>query len=57
MNFQGEKIIEFFLHVLENEESGKVQALLCIGISKLMLSGMITEDRVRQAHVNSSQMY
>lgn len=35
------------MHLLENEESDKVQALLCIGISKLMLSGMITDDRVR----------
>ena len=44
---KGDRIVEFLLHVLENEESEKVQALLCVGISKLMLSGMITDERVR----------
>ncbi|TCD67325.1 hypothetical protein EIP91_000246 [Steccherinum ochraceum] len=47
----GERIIEFILHVLENEESEKVQALLCVGISKLMLSGMITEEKVLKSLV------
>ncbi|KAI0090375.1 nuclear condensing complex subunit [Irpex rosettiformis] len=42
----GERIIEFLLHILDNEESDKVQALLCVGIAKLMLSGMISDDRV-----------
>ncbi|PCH39141.1 hypothetical protein WOLCODRAFT_110578 [Wolfiporia cocos MD-104 SS10] len=42
----GERIVNFLLHLLENEEAEKVQALLCIGISKLMLSGMITDDRL-----------
>jgi condensin complex subunit 3 len=39
-------IINFLLHVLSNEESEKVQALLCIGIAKLLLAGMIGEERV-----------
>lgn len=43
---QGQRIVDFLLHLLENEESEKVQALLCAGVSKLMLSGMITDDRV-----------
>ncbi|THH31051.1 hypothetical protein EUX98_g3136 [Antrodiella citrinella] len=47
----GERIVEFLLHILENEESEKVQALLCVGISKLMLSGMITDDRVLRSLV------
>ncbi|KAH8101082.1 nuclear condensing complex subunit [Cristinia sonorae] len=47
----GDRIVEFLLHVLENEESEKVQALLCVGISKLMLSGMITDDRVLRSLV------
>lgn len=38
--------MEFLLHILDNEESDKVQALICIGISKLVLSGMISDDRV-----------
>ncbi|KAI0696847.1 nuclear condensing complex subunit [Cytidiella melzeri] len=42
----GDRIIEFLLHILDNEDSGKVQALICVGISKLMLSGMISDDRV-----------
>ena len=43
---QGERIIEFLLQVLDEEESDKVQALICVGMSKLMLSGMIADDRV-----------
>ncbi|KAG1834854.1 nuclear condensing complex subunit [Suillus variegatus] len=46
-----ERIIEFFLQVLETEESDKVQALMCIGLSKLVLSGMISEDKVLQSLV------
>lgn len=39
--------MEFLLHVLENEESAEAQAIVCVGISKLMLSGMISDERVR----------
>ncbi|KAG2156923.1 nuclear condensing complex subunit [Suillus bovinus] len=46
-----ERIVEFFLHVLEIEESDKVQALLCIGLAKLVLSGMIYDDKVLQSLV------
>lgn len=46
MSPQGDRIIEFILHVLDNEESDKVQALLCMGLAKLMLAGMASEDRV-----------
>lgn len=31
---------------MEHEESEKVQSLLCVGISKLMLAGMISDERV-----------
>ncbi|CCM04766.1 uncharacterized protein FIBRA_06956 [Fibroporia radiculosa] len=47
----GDRISEFLLHLLEKEESEKVQALLCIGISKLMLSGMIVDNRVLKSLV------
>ncbi|KAI0747199.1 nuclear condensing complex subunit [Daedaleopsis nitida] len=47
----GEKIIEFLLQLLESEESESVQALLSVGISKLMLSGMVTDERVLQTLV------
>ena len=46
MRVQGEKIIEFLLNVLSVEESEKVSALICIGLAKLMLSGMIADERV-----------
>ncbi|KAI0063895.1 hypothetical protein BV25DRAFT_1823946 [Artomyces pyxidatus] len=42
----GDRVIEFLLQVLNNEESEKVQALLCMGFAKLMLSGMIVDERV-----------
>ena len=44
---QGGRVIEFLLQVLGNEESDKVQALICTGFAKLMLSGMISDERVR----------
>ncbi|KAI0073109.1 ARM repeat-containing protein [Panus rudis PR-1116 ss-1] len=50
-NPNGDRIIEFLLHVLENEESDSVQALLCVGISKLMLSGFISDERVLRSLV------
>ncbi|KAI0266182.1 nuclear condensing complex subunit [Gloeopeniophorella convolvens] len=40
------RVIEFLLQVLGNEESDKVQALICTGFAKLMLSGMISDERV-----------
>lgn len=43
---QGERLIEFLLLILDKEESDKAQALLCIGLAKLMLAGMVTDDRV-----------
>ena len=38
----------FLLHLLETEENEKIQALLCMGIAKLMLAGMITDERVSE---------
>ena len=43
---QGGRVIEFLLQVLGNEESDKVQALICTGFAKFMLSGMISDERV-----------
>lgn len=43
---QRERVVEIFLRVLQNEESDKVQALLCIGLAKLVLAGMICDDKV-----------
>ena len=47
----GEKIVEFLLQLLESEESDRVQALLSVGIAKLMLSGMVADERVLQTLV------
>ncbi|OSD02561.1 hypothetical protein PYCCODRAFT_320509 [Trametes coccinea BRFM310] len=47
----GERIIEFLLQLLEAEELERVQALLVVGIAKLMLSGMVTDERVLQTLV------
>lgn len=49
---QGERIIEFLLHVLNGEDAEKVQALLCIGLSKLVLAGMISDERVRRSDIS-----
>lgn len=47
----GEKIIEFLLQLLESDESERVQALLVMGIAKLMLAGMVDDERVLQTLV------
>ena len=47
----GDKIVDFLLQLLENEELPRVQALLCVGLAKLMLAGMIAEERVLQTLV------
>ncbi|KAH9887359.1 nuclear condensing complex subunit, partial [Cubamyces lactineus] len=47
----GDKIVDFVLQLLEAEELERVQALLVVGISKLMLSGMVTDERVLQTLV------
>ncbi|KAH7887136.1 nuclear condensing complex subunit [Phlebopus sp. FC_14] len=47
----GERIIEFLLHILNMEDSDKVQALLCIGLAKLILAGMIFDERVLKSLV------
>ncbi|TDL22782.1 hypothetical protein BD410DRAFT_722164 [Rickenella mellea] len=42
----GDRVIGFLMQVLETEESHAVQALLCLGLSKLMLFGLVTDNRV-----------
>ncbi|KAF8069093.1 nuclear condensing complex subunit [Lyophyllum atratum] len=41
-----QKIINFLLQTLEAEESAAVQALLCVGLCKLLLAGMIKDSKV-----------
>ena len=47
MPIQNANIANFLTTRLGEETSEKVQALLCIGISKLVLSGMITDPKAR----------
>ncbi|KAH0826785.1 hypothetical protein J3R83DRAFT_5201 [Lanmaoa asiatica] len=46
-----ERIVEFLLHVLNGEDAGKIQALLCVGLAKLVLAGMISDERVLKSLV------
>lgn len=44
---QAKKTIGALTRLLgDNDMSGKVRALLCIGIAKLVLAGMITDQQV-----------
>lgn len=38
--------MEFLTKVFETDESEKVQAVICTGLAKLMLSGMISDEKV-----------
>ena len=41
-----ERVIMFLLTVLDSEQTDKVHALVCIGTAKLMLAGMIADERL-----------
>ncbi|EIN08176.1 hypothetical protein PUNSTDRAFT_143847 [Punctularia strigosozonata HHB-11173 SS5] len=41
-----ERIVPFLLEVLNKEESEKVTALIVVGLAKLAISGMVTDERV-----------
>ncbi|KZT37030.1 hypothetical protein SISSUDRAFT_988304 [Sistotremastrum suecicum HHB10207 ss-3] len=41
-----EKIIDFLVHVLNEEESPAVLSILVVGVAKLMLSGLVTDERI-----------
>ncbi|TRM63723.1 nuclear condensing complex subunit [Schizophyllum amplum] len=40
------QVITYLLHTLQNEDSHQIQATLCIGLSKLLLSGLVTDEKV-----------
>lgn len=50
MKPQGKRVIAFLMQVLEAEDSKTVQALICQGLAKLMLFGLVTDERVRIVH-------
>ncbi|KAF5379027.1 hypothetical protein D9615_006072 [Tricholomella constricta] len=41
-----QKIINFLLQTLEAEESAAIQAVICVGLSKILLLGLITDPQV-----------
>ena len=43
---QGKRITDFLLQMLDSDDSSEVQAVLCTGICKLLLAGIITDLRV-----------
>ncbi|KAF8550582.1 hypothetical protein OG21DRAFT_1419479, partial [Imleria badia] len=45
------RIVAFSLYVLNREDAEKVQALLCVGLAKLVLAGMISDERVLKSLV------
>ena len=45
--FQDERVVAFLLQTLNVEESKSAQALICLGLAKLMLFGLVTDERVR----------
>ena len=44
---QSDKIVEYLLSVLKADENAEVHACVCIGLAKLLLSGMVTNTNVR----------
>ncbi|KAI0696172.1 nuclear condensing complex subunit [Cytidiella melzeri] len=46
-----EQILSFLLQTFEQEESSSVRATICVGLSKLMLNGIVTDERALAALV------
>ena len=44
---QSDRIVEYLLSVLKADENAEVHACVCIGLAKLLLSGMVTNTNVR----------
>jgi hypothetical protein len=44
---QSDKIVEYLLSVLKADENAEIHACVCIGLAKLLLSGMVTNTNVR----------
>ncbi|KAF8548047.1 hypothetical protein OG21DRAFT_1489698 [Imleria badia] len=41
-----ERIVEFLLHVLNGEDAEKMRALLCVGLARVVLAGVISDERI-----------
>lgn len=42
---KGDKVVQFLTELLERDESPKVQAVLATGLAKMMLSGMVFDEK------------
>lgn len=49
---QGQRVTTFLMQVLEAEDSKAVQAAICLGFAKLMLFGLVVDERVSDCHFN-----
>ena len=47
---QAQKITGYLVQTLESDDSEAIQAILCVGLSKLMLAGIIKDPKV---HISS----
>lgn len=43
---QSDRIVEYLLSILKADENAEVHACVCIGLAKLLLSGMVTNTNV-----------
>lgn len=41
-------MVDFLLHTLETTDFHAVQTVVCTGLAKLMLAGMLSDERVRR---------
>ena len=48
--FKGDRVVEFLTRLFESTDSYAIQALLCKGLAKLMISGMVTDERVTKLY-------
>lgn len=44
---QGARVVEFLTKLFESADSCEIQTVLCKGLAKLMMSGMVTDENVR----------
>src|SRR6266403_1224181 len=44
---QSDRIVEYLLSVLKADENAEIHACVCVGLAKLLLSGMVTNTDVR----------
>ena len=56
-SLQGQRVSEFLMQVLEAEESNAVQAVICLGFAKMMLYGLVVDERVSNRWLGDKLFY